>query len=185
VIKLKKQEKRGENGMNRMLFIFQYVLAFMLLAFSTFASWYEGSELRDIPWEWKYSAFFSKMFNGEVTESSDISQLDHFIYAAKFKPIFPMLMMFSLIYIFILSGYLLLKYNTKKLMVFHFCLGIMFLLLETMVSNSPTVGDKYFTSLFIISCVLNFIISLILFLKLRKRNGEFQNNVFKLPWKNI
>jgi hypothetical protein len=157
--------------MNRMLFIFQYVLAFMLLVFSTLASWYEGSELRDIPWEWKYSSFFSKMFNGEVTESADISQLDHFIYAAKFKPIFPILMVFSLTYIFILSGYLLLKYNTKKLIVFHFCLGIMFLLLGTMVSNSPTVGGKYFTSLFIITCVLNFIISLILFLKLRKGNG--------------
>jgi hypothetical protein len=74
-------------------------------------------------WEWQYSAFFSKMFNGEVTEHADISQLDHFIYAAKFKPIFPILMMFSFTYIFILSGYLLLKYNTKKLMVFHFCLG--------------------------------------------------------------
>jgi hypothetical protein len=162
--------------MNRMLFIFQYVSAFMLFVFSTFASWYEGSELRDIPWEWKHSAFFSKMFNGKITESTDISQLDHFIYAAKFKPIFPILMMLSLTYIFILSGYLLLKHNTKKLIVFHFCLGIMFFSLGAMVSDSPTVGGKYFTSLFIIACVLNFTISLILFLKLRKGNRE----IFKL-----
>jgi hypothetical protein len=161
-----------------MLFIFQYVLSFMILVFSTFASWYEGSELRDKPWEWKHSAFFSKVFNGEVTESSDISQLDHFIYAAKFKPIFPMLMMFSLTYIFILSGYLLLKHNTKKLVVFHFCLGIMFFSLGAMVSDSPAVGGKYFTSLFIITCVLNFIILLIFFLKLRKRNGKVFKTMF-------
>ena len=151
-----------------MLFIFQYVLSFMILVFSTFASWYEGSELRDKPWEWEHSAFFSKVFNGEVTESSDISQLDHFIYAAKF----------SLTYIFILSGYLLLKHNTKKLVVFHFCLGIMFFSLGAMVSDSPTVGGKYFTSLFIITCVLNFIILLIFFLKLRKRNGKVFKTMF-------
>jgi Domain of unknown function (DUF4306) len=163
--------------MNRMLFIFQYVASFMLFVFSTFASWYEGSELRDIPWEWKHSAFFSKIFNGKITKSTDISQLDHFIYSAKFKPIFPILMVFSLTYIFILSGYLLLKHNTKKLIVFHFCLGIMFFSLGAMVSDSPTVGGKYFTSLFIIACVLNFIISFLLFLKLRRKgNGE----IFKL-----
>jgi Domain of unknown function (DUF4306) len=38
-------------------------------------------------WEWQYSAFFSKMFNGEVTEHADISQLDHFIYAANISHI--------------------------------------------------------------------------------------------------
>lgn len=99
------------------------------------------------------------MFNGEVTEHADISQLDHFIYAAKFNPIFPILMVLSFTYIFILSGYLLLKYNTKKLMVFHFCLGIMFLLLGTMIFHSATVGGKYFFSLFMITCMLNLIIS--------------------------
>ncbi|WP_255357510.1 MULTISPECIES: DUF4306 domain-containing protein [unclassified Anoxybacillus] len=36
----------------------QYILAFFVFVFSTLASWYEGSEIRSNPWEWKYSAFF-------------------------------------------------------------------------------------------------------------------------------
>jgi predicted membrane protein len=100
------------------------------------------------------------------------------------RPIFPILMVFSFTYIFILSGYLLLKYNTKKLMVFHFCLGIMFLLLGTMIFHSATVGGKYFFSLFMITCMLKLVISFVLFSKLQKGNvtnegvhekGRFEN----------
>ncbi|MEN1970062.1 YjdJ family protein [Lentibacillus sp. N15] len=75
-----------------MKYTIQYLVSLVLLVFSTLVTWYEGSAIREDPWNWKYTAFFSKMFNGEVANSSDISQLDHFIYAAKYSPIYPTLM---------------------------------------------------------------------------------------------
>ncbi|WP_027409755.1 YjdJ family protein [Anoxybacteroides tepidamans] len=147
-----------------MRFILQYVLAFFLFVFSSLASWYEGSALRDLPWEWKYSAIFSQMLHGSIKNSKDISQLDHFIYAAKFKPIFPILMVLSLIYLVTLTGYLLFRYNVKKLIVFYFVFGVLLFGLGAVVANSPTTGGRYFTVLFMAACLLYVLVS---FLKLK------------------
>lgn len=125
---------------NTVLFILQYVCAFLIFVFSALASWYEGSELRDLPWEWQHSAWFSKIFNDQITRSDDISQLDHFIYAAKFKPTFPILMVLSLIYIFTLTSYLLFRYNVKKLSMLLFGFGVLLFILGTVVADSPTIG---------------------------------------------
>jgi hypothetical protein len=162
-------QKERRNPMIK--YIFQYLLASALLLFSTFAAWYEGSEIRDDPWEWKYSAFFSKMFNGEITNSADISQLDHFIYAAKFSPIYPTFIIVSLSYILILSLYLLLKRYKRSLIVLLFSFGILYLLLGLTVADSPTIGGKYFMSVFIAIGILNFIMSFLFYLKFR-RNGK-------------
>jgi len=72
--------------------IIQFGLITILLLFSTVAAWYEGSAILDNPWEWKYSTPFSQMLYGEVQSDSDISQLDYFVYAAKFQPAFPVIM---------------------------------------------------------------------------------------------
>lgn len=156
----------------------QFISSLLILIFSTFVAWYEGSTIRDNPWEWKHSAFFSKIFNGEITNSGDISQLDHFIYAAKFKPIYPIFMILSLTYILILSAYLILKYNKRKLMVFHFCFGALFFILSAAITDSPTIGGKYLTTVFIISSVINFILALVFYLKLKKGNGRIIHSTF-------
>ena len=86
--------------MNRVVRLFRFLIQFGiisdLLLISTVAAWYEGSAILDNPWEWKYSTPFSRLLNGEVHNNSDISQLDYFIYAAKFHPTFPVIMVISI-----------------------------------------------------------------------------------------
>ncbi|WP_245639433.1 YjdJ family protein [Viridibacillus arvi] len=76
-------------------FFIQFVTVFLLFIFSTFFAWYEGSTNLDNPWEWGYSTPFSQLLNGEVHSASDVSQLDYFIYAAKFQPTFTVFMVIS------------------------------------------------------------------------------------------
>ncbi|MEH7440625.1 YjdJ family protein [Neobacillus drentensis] len=70
-------------------------LAILVLCFSTVLAWYEGSNIVDDSFEWKYTAKFTTYFNGDVSDYHDINQLDYFIYAAKFHPFFPILMLVS------------------------------------------------------------------------------------------
>lgn len=72
-------------------------------------SWYEGSNLRENSFEWKYTAKFTNYFNGPVTEPNDIMQIDFFVYAAKFHPIPVVIMLASAAYIVLLSLYLIVK----------------------------------------------------------------------------
>ncbi|WP_221568238.1 DUF4306 domain-containing protein [Alkalihalobacillus sp. TS-13] len=97
--------------------------ALTILGLSTFSAWYEGSEIRDDPWEWEHSAIFSKIMNGEISSKVDISQLDHFIYAAKFKPFFPILILLSLTYMVMISVFAILKHNTRRLIVGYISIG--------------------------------------------------------------
>lgn len=158
-----------------MKYTIQYLLALILLVFSTFIAWYEGSAIREDPWEWNYTALFSKMFNGEITGDSDISQLDHFIYAAKFHPISPILILLSLSYILLLSGYLLLKSNVKRLTVFLSSISVIYILFGITISNSPTVGGKYFTFIFLSIGFINLGIAVLFFLKMRKDTKKIGN----------
>ncbi|WP_112180610.1 MULTISPECIES: DUF4306 domain-containing protein [Paraliobacillus] len=151
-----------------MKYIVQYLLALVVIVFSTVFTWYEGSEIRNNTWERKYSAFFSKLFTNELTTGADISQLDHFIYAAKFKPLFPTLLIVSLSYVLMLSGYLLSKQNKRNLIIIQCSFGILYLLLGLTISDSPTLGGKYLTTVFIILCIANFIVAIMVFLKLKK-----------------
>ncbi|MEC2077566.1 DUF4306 domain-containing protein [Metabacillus fastidiosus] len=86
----------------------------MLLLFSTFFAWYEGSALLESKYEWKYTAKFTYWLKGEPTSHKDILQLDYFIYAAKFRPFFIYLMIFSFSYLFIISFITVYKYRTLK-----------------------------------------------------------------------
>lgn len=98
-----------------MKYVFQYLMAITILIISTFAAWYEGSSIRLNSFEWRYSAIFSKLFNGEIKNIADISELDHFVYAAKFSPTFPILMVFSFSYLLMISSYLVLRKKNKSI----------------------------------------------------------------------
>lgn len=161
-----------------MKYIVQYISALILLIFSTFIAWYEGSAIRDNPWEWKYSALFSKILNGDVTSQADISQFDHFIYAAKFNPIFPAIVILCLSYILILSGYLLLKSDTKRRIIFNMTLSVVYFFFGVRLANSPTIGGKYFTFIFLIIASINLVMSILFFLKMKKRNENLRNAMF-------
>jgi hypothetical protein len=140
-----------------------------MLLFSTFSAWYEGSELRDKPWEWDYSAIFSKWGSGTVTAASDISGFDHFIYAAKFKPIFPLLMTMSILYILVLTAIWMLKIHSNKLFLFFIILGLALIASSSLTYQSPAKGFVLFTWLFIVTGLSSFITSAIL-----KFNLSFQ-----------
>ncbi|MFE5431117.1 YjdJ family protein [Peribacillus simplex] len=130
-------------------FLQMIIAAFFLLLFS-FCTWYEGSEILDNPWEWKYSTHFSQMLNDQVMDDQDISNFDYFVYAAKFKPLFPFLMVLAASYLIILTGYILFKRSIKKMALFLLGLGVLFLLSTGFVSNSPTVGGNIFQAFFLI-----------------------------------
>jgi Domain of unknown function (DUF4306) len=146
--------------------IIQYAIAIFTFLFSTFSAWYEGSELRDVQWEWNHSAIFSKWLNGTVTAPSDISGLDHFIYAAKFKPVFPILMTVSGLYLIALTATWLLKNQRNKLFMFFSILGLLLMLASSLTYQSPTKGLELFTLLFIVTGLMSIIASAVIKIKL-------------------
>lgn len=156
-----------------MVYYIQYFSIMMLLVFSTIASWYEGSELRDRQLEWKHSTFFSNAFKKVINNSEDISQLDYFIYAAKFKPMFPIIMFLSVFYIILLSGHLILKNQVKKLTLFHFSLSLVLLIMVFNIIDSPTLGGRYFSWLLFSLCLLNIIMSINYYLNSRKLEMKY------------
>ncbi|OOE12600.1 YjdJ family protein [Fictibacillus arsenicus] len=149
-----------------MTYIIQYGIAIFTFLFSTFSAWYEGSELRDVQWEWNHSAIISKWLNGAVTAPSDISGLDHFIYAAKFKPVFPILMAVSGLYIIILAATWLLRNQRNKLFMFLDILGLLLMLASLLTYQSPTKGLELFTMLFIVMGLLSITASAVIKMKL-------------------
>lgn len=159
-----------------MKYVIQYLMALVFLILSTLVSLYEGSTIRDDSYEWKYTAFFSKMFNGEINDSADISQLDHLIYAAKFNPGFPILMICSLSYLLMLTLYIVLRKNIKILSISYLAIGMLYLLLGFLISDSPTIGGKYITFVLTTIGILIFIISLLFFIKVKKGSKGIRNN---------
>ena len=113
-----------------------------MFLFSTFSAWYEGSELRDKTWEWNYSAIFSKWKHGTVTNASEISGFDHFIYAAKFKPLYPILMTISMLYILVLIATWLLRKHTNKLVIFFSILGLSLILASLLTYKISYNGSR-------------------------------------------
>jgi hypothetical protein len=122
--------------MNR--YVVQFGLGVVFLLFSIFATLYEGAEIVDRPFEWKYSTPIS----GEVLKKSDISQLDYFVYAVKFKPTFPIVMALSSIYLLIVIGHYFLK-NRKRLFIGYVSLIAAFLfILGWLMFSSTTAGAR-------------------------------------------
>lgn len=119
------------------------IAAFFFMLFS-FCAWYEGSEILDNSWEWKHSTYFSE----HVIDADDISDLDHFVYAAKFRPLFPVLMILTASYIIILTGHRLFKKSITKKAVFLSGFGALFLFASGIVSNSPTIGGYLSSHIF-------------------------------------
>ncbi|WP_249599037.1 DUF4306 domain-containing protein [Peribacillus frigoritolerans] len=128
----------------------QMIITALFFMVFTFCTWYEGSEIVDKPWEWKYSTLFTHVNDEQGIDAVDISNFDHFVYAAKFKPLFPLLMVLAASYIIILSGYVLFKRRIKKMALFLLGFGVLFLFSSGFVSHSPTVGGNIFQALFLI-----------------------------------
>ena len=146
-------------------YIIQILLSVIFLAISSIASWYEGSEILEDHWEWENTAHFSHMFNGEVTNTNDISQLDYFVYSAKIKPTFPFIMIISLLYLIILIGKIVLRNYKHGFDIFLTILGCLLLLPCLFLFNSPTTGGKVFTLTFGLTGLMCLLFSLGSYLK--------------------
>ncbi|WP_398290505.1 DUF4306 domain-containing protein [Sporosarcina sp. NCCP-2716] len=136
-----------------------------IFIFSTLASLYEGSEILNKPWDWKNTAIFSQLANGEVKNTSQVLFWDYFIYAAKFLPFYPICMLISFFLIFFLLILRIKNVSLKIsfLILFSFIsIGIMFFL-----SNSPTPG-LYLTSI-ILGIIGTFCILTTFFICRRKK----------------
>ncbi|WP_240613589.1 YjdJ family protein [Pueribacillus theae] len=146
------------------IYIIQYCFALVLLIFSTFASWYEGSAILDDPWEWKYSTPFSQFLYGRAIQNiHQISQLDHFVYAAKFHPTFPIIMVISSFYLLILLGFHFLKGKPKWFIFYQSFLGGVLACLAFLFFNSVTIGGQIFFYISLLGGVLCIVTAVIFY----------------------
>jgi len=152
--------------------IIQFGLVTILLLFSTLAAWYEGSAILDNPWEWKHSTPFSQMLYGQVHSKSHISQLDYFVYSAKFHPIFPSIMAISSLYLLILIGYYFLKPQHKRFAYFLLILGGGLFLLSYFFIDSPSTGGKIFFYIWLVSGSLCTVTAIITYFQVLNRNKK-------------
>lgn len=157
-------------------FIIQFGVASLLLLFSTTVAWYEGSAILDNPWEWRYSTPFTKLFHGVVSNPSDISQLDYFVYASKFQPTFPIIMILSSLYLLILIGYYILKQEKKWFSYYLTFLSGGLLLCSYFTFNSPTVGGDILFSLFLICGLLCITTALFINFQVNRMRGQKVTN---------
>lgn len=143
----------------------QVIMAMLFLMIFTFCAWYEGSEILDNPWEWEYSTPFSELLHTQVEGPEDISNLDHLVYAAKFRPLFPALMMMTLLYLVTLTGLRVSKGSQKKSAFFLTGLGVLLLLMSGLIWSSPTVGGHFFKGISLIVGIVSILVGMLYYFK--------------------
>lgn len=157
-------------------YMLQLIIGIFILAVSTIIAWYEGSTIIENSLEWKYSSPFTELFNIEITNGRDISQLDYFVYAAKFQPLFPAIMIISLLYILSVIGYYLIKQHSKWAIGFWGLTGCICILLSGRIFNSPTIGGRIFFWMTAISGIISMTVSVIVWLRNYKKKLTVNTN---------
>lgn len=147
-----------------------FCLAVMLFGIATFASWYEGSDLVERPSVWESTAKNTSWWNDGVVERENISQLDYFIYSLKYKPLFPILMMVSFVYILFAVGKRWMK-GKRILSVYSAGIALMLFCGAMLVGGSPTDGAKLMMTALVVSGGLMTIYASFNYLQLT-RNAE-------------
>ena len=151
--------------------VMQLSINLMFFLFSLACAFYEGSEILLHPGDWEYSTYFSKFFNDDTINENNISKLDYFIYAIKFRPLFPLIMFFSGLYLLILLGYHLLR-NFIIYSVYLIIIATVLIGLTILMSNSPSNGAKIFTISLILSSISLIISSVIYYVYNSKKSRE-------------
>lgn len=126
-----------------------FSIALSIFLCSTLVAWYEGAQIYDTPWEWENTALFSSLIHEKsISSLNEISEIDHFIYSAKFQPLFPFLMVASLLTLALILFYPLFIRSTSAVVVGCLFLTIASFFIVYLLGNSPTPGFKLFTYLF-------------------------------------
>ena len=121
-------------------YVLQLMIGFLVFMFSTIIAWYEGSAIIENSFDWKYSTPFSKLLNIEITNGHDISQLDYFVYAAKFQPLFPSIMMFSALYMLVVLIVLLQRFKQKVAIIVSAILGLLLVGICGLLVKAQVIG---------------------------------------------
>ncbi len=128
--------------------MFKYVVHILtgicILMISTFMAWYEGSVITNVTWEWEHSTPFTNIFNSEITNGQDINQLDYLVYAAKFSPFFPTLMLMSVLYIVSVFVLYLTKNRSGWTSIIIGLAGFSLIIMSGFISNASTFGGAIF-----------------------------------------
>ncbi|WP_332651422.1 YjdJ family protein [Lysinibacillus sp. 54212] len=152
-------------------YIVQLIVASILFVFSMLVAWYEGSAIIEHSYEWKYSTPFSSFFEIEVVTGKEIFALDYFVYAAKFQPLFPMIMLITLLYIMFLLIVMLKKFNHSVATIVTFLCCMMLICLALVVANTSTNGGR----LLLLATLLGIIFFCSVYVILKKRKSRHIN----------
>ena len=153
-------------GMCLFKYFLQLVVGIFILGVSTFIAWYEGSAIVEDTFEWEYSTPFTKMLNKDITNGHDISQLDYFVYAVKFQPVFPIIMMMSVLYLLSVTGYYLIKLRKSDWgIAFWGIIGLLMLIVSGFLYSSSIVGDSVIFWISILSGIIFISVSILLWSK--------------------
>ncbi|ALS79630.1 DUF4306 domain-containing protein [Planococcus kocurii] len=131
----------------------EFILFFGALIFfvvATFFSLYEGSRLDNIPWEWPYSAIFTNWLSGGAETATDILTIDYLVYAAKFAPLFPIIMFVAAFVLLLQLAAWIFKRSKIALSLFHIACAAGLFVMSTLLMSSPTLGLELFSRLFFI-----------------------------------
>lgn len=148
-----------------------------MLVFSSFATWYEGSEIRNNPWEWDYTAIFSTLIYEEVNTEANLLAIDHFVCAAKYKPFFPIMMAISFLSLVTIIVSYFCKRSTTKMTMYYAGLGLVLLIFSFLISSSPTIGLNIFSWLFLTLGVVSIGMTMILWMRNAKEKTQFLSKV--------
>ena len=154
-------EKEGELEILRILSV---ILALLIFGFSTFVSFYEGSEILYRTTEWEHSTLFS----GTVKEAEDIMVIDYLVYASKFS-LYPLIMLVSAAWIVYQLAYWLFRQNNKVHLIFHFVSVGFSVGIVLLIHDSPTRGLEMFTLFFYFLIVY----SIIMIIRLLRRKFSY------------
>lgn len=157
-------------------YVLQLIVGIFSLVVSTFIAWYEGSAITYKSLEWGYSTPFTKSFNIEIMNGHDISQLDYFVFAAKYQPLFPAIMMVSVFYILSVVGYYLVEYKPKWAIGFWGLIGCIMILPIGFTFNSPTIGGRIFFWITLVSGLICITVAVLLCLRNFKHKVSVTTN---------
>lgn len=131
--------------MNKKNFI-QLVIAFGFSIPSFFFSLYEGSHLILDSFDWVHTTKFTHFINANPNLPSDISNVDFFIYAVKFRPFFPIVFLITFLYgLFLLLLILQKKYEfVNKISML---LGLILMIVSVFLFSTLTIGTTLFSSI--------------------------------------
>lgn len=123
-----------------MKYITQLLLGGILFVVAAICALYEGSAVRDIPWEWAYTTPFSQLFGISIVTGQEISQLDYLVYAAKYQPVFPILMLISLCYSYFVLRHWVVRHYPKAGQLLTGVVSVLFIGASIALFKASTTG---------------------------------------------